>query len=474
MPEGVVQWFDPATGEGRVLHAGRRYAMRADSTEPAARVAGARVRFDIDHDADGDVATAVELRPGTRVSRRQRRFGDLTSTARPDAKGTAPFASNQPELGHDLQRHPMEVARQWSRLLAAGDLEEVMMHYAPDAALHVGGEVLTGPAAIRGHWERSPLLGGPAPAAVGGDDGTVLVRWADIEPDSTSTGSRLRIHHGEIAEQWLGSVSAPTVEPTPSDVELSAAGEITDTERAYALDKIGKVLATVGEPVLHTSVRLDLARDPARERPAQARVTLDLNGEPVRAHVAAGTVSEAVDLLEGRLRHRLEHIAQHREQLRRRPPASPPGEWRHGDLPEQRPPYFPLPVEERQIVRHKTFSSPRATVDEAIFDLEAMDLDFFLFTDLASGRDALVQRRPGGTYQLQYLDEPDEHEAPTTAAALEIVDHAAPELTQSQARELLDLGGEPHVFFADRTSGRGRVLYRRYDGHYGLITPMSE
>ena len=31
-------------------------------------------------------------------------------------------------------------------------------------------------------------------------------------------------------------------------------------------------------------------------------------------------------------------------------------------------------------------------------------------------------------------------------------------------------GGEPFVFYLDPETGRGRVLYIRYDGHYGLIT----
>jgi len=27
------------------------------------------------------------------------------------------------------------------------------------------------------------------------------------------------------------------------------------------------------------------------------------------------------------------------------------------------------------------------------------------------------------------------------------------------------------VFFVEPTTGRGNVVYRRYDGHYGLISP---
>ena len=32
-----------------------------------------------------------------------------------------------------------------------------------------------------------------------------------------------------------------------------------------------------------------------------------------------------------------------------------------------------------------------------------------------------------------------------------------------------NLAKEPFVFFLDEATGRGRVVYRRYDGHYGLV-----
>ena len=473
MPEGVVQWFDPATGDGRILHAGRRFAMRAESTEPHARVAGARVHFDIER-AGGDVARNVELRAGTRVSRLQRRFGDLTGSATPDAKGTAPFAKAQSGMGRDLQRHPMAVVRQWASLLGGGDLERAMLLYAPDAALHVGGEVLTGPTAIRRHWQTSPLPSGPTPATIGGEDGTIAARWEGDAPDQASLETHLRVAHGEIAEQWLGSVWTITAaEPRPTSIGLSSAGDISEADRAYAVEKIGKVLDAIGAPVLHTSIRLERAADPARELPASARVTVDLDGEPVRAHVAARTIAEAIDRLDGRLRNRLEHIAEHQRARRRRGATSPPGEWRHGDAPSDQPPYFPRPVEERQIVRHKTFTAPQVTIDEAIFDLEAMDYDFFLFTDLARGEDAVVDRRVDGSYGLQHLDGtvPD---AAATGAVVEVVDRPAPALTLEQAGEHLAVSDARRVFFKDADTSRGNVLYRRYDGHYGLITPADE
>ncbi len=258
----------------------------------------------------------------------------------------------------------------------------------------------------------------------------------------------------------------------PTAFDVSTAGHVSNRDRAYAADKIGKVLAGIGEPVLHTQIRLEESADPSRERPAGARVTIDIAGEPIRAHVRAATMTEAIDLLEARARRRLEHQSEHRQALRRRGPSSPPGEWRHGDAPSERLPHHPRPVEERELVRHKSFTTAAATVDEAVFDLESMDYDFFLYTDADNGQDAVVHRLEGGSYGVQYLDT-TEHLPGNAAAAVEVEPEAAPRISEVEAQEQLDSTGRPWLFFCSADSERGHVLYRRYDGHYGLITPAD-
>lgn len=259
-------------------------------------------------------------------------------------------------------------------------------------------------------------------------------------------------------------------------VEVALSGEIADADRQLALDKIEKVLHLVDQPILHIDLRMEMANDPARERPALARATLNLNGERVRARVSGTTMAEAIDLLEQRLRRRLEQIHEHRRALRRRGPTSPPGEWRHGDLPPERPPWFDRPVAERDIVQHKSFATPAATVDEAVFDLESMDYDFYLFREASSGRDALVHRRDDGAYGLRFDDGRDSTglNGEPPAAAIVVETQPAPELDLGEAREALDNLPDPWVFFTDAAAGRARVLYRRYDGHYGLITPVDD
>lgn len=473
MPNGVVEWFDPATGEGRIVHSGHRYSVHADDIDSKAQASGARVHFDIDRRHE-DRAVNVSFRAGTRMNWRHRRFGDLSGSQAPDTAGGAPSMTRQTSLGRELERHPMRVAQLWSELLAATDIENLMRLYAPTASLHANGDVLVGSTPIRRFWESSPLAGAARADATGDEDSVVLLRWAP-EEGRAPLGSRMVIAHGEVAEQWLYSIAERYVVPESGQstpLVLSSSGDVADSEWNYAIDKIGKVIESLPEPVLFASVRLDRCADPARERGAMARVTVDLNGEPIRAHVAAEVMSEAIDLLERRLRDQLSHRAEHIRALRRRGPTSEPGVWRHGDADTPRPPFFPRPVAEREIVQHKTYTTTEATIDEAVFDMESMDYDFFLFTDLASGQDAIVWS-DANRYRLQLLDGIDQPTDRRCAAAVEMHPEPAPALSLAGARELLDVGQLPRVFFKDAETHRGRVLYRRYDGHYGLITPAG-
>ncbi|WP_307849677.1 sigma 54 modulation/S30EA ribosomal C-terminal domain-containing protein [Qaidamihabitans albus] len=57
--------------------------------------------------------------------------------------------------------------------------------------------------------------------------------------------------------------------------------------------------------------------------------------------------------------------------------------------------------------------------------------------------------------------------------AVTISAQPAPLLTTGEAVDRLNLTGLPFLFFLDADRGRGSVLYHRYDGHYGLLTPAT-
>jgi ribosome-associated translation inhibitor RaiA len=253
-------------------------------------------------------------------------------------------------------------------------------------------------------------------------------------------------------------------------VDVVALGPVEPGAEARAEHKVRRVLGLAGEPVLEVRVKLAVAPDPAVERPALAEAALDVNGHLVRAQVAARTTHEAVDLLQDRLRDQLVRRAEHLRARRHVAPSPAPGEWRHGQVPVYRPERYRRPVDEREVVRRKTFAPGEATVDEAAFDMEMLGHDFHLFTDLATGEDALLERLDDGHLRLRRLRATSVRTPePVIAVDAELDGPVAPVLTEDDAREWLDAGTETFVFFADRATGRAKVAYSRYDGHYGII-----
>ncbi len=261
------------------------------------------------------------------------------------------------------------------------------------------------------------------------------------------------------------------IRPLP-EVIVAARGKIAGHAAGYAR---AKVLAAIRryapEPVLFAKVRLTVATDPAVARPAVAQASLDVNGRIVRAQVAAETLRAATDRLHDRLKEQLSRIGRSWEARRGGMPDSAPNEWRHQARPAQRPDYYPRPAAERQLVRRKSVTPAAQTSDEAAFDMETMDYDFYLFTDAETGQDSVIYRS-GDDLLLARLD-PSPDLGAAIGAPLTVSAHPAPRLTPAEATERLELTGLPFVFFADQASGHGSVLYHRYDGHYGLIILAS-
>jgi ribosome-associated translation inhibitor RaiA len=103
---------------------------------------------------------------------------------------------------------------------------------------------------------------------------------------------------------------AEEVTTTPDfEVQVHGDAQIDHTEREYARRKVARVAQRTRRPILFAKVDLHAEANPSRSRPAVAKAVLDVNGSPVRAHVRAPTLHEAIDLLEDRLLHRLEHMS---------------------------------------------------------------------------------------------------------------------------------------------------------------------
>ncbi|HET6502898.1 MAG TPA: HPF/RaiA family ribosome-associated protein [Amycolatopsis sp.] len=258
------------------------------------------------------------------------------------------------------------------------------------------------------------------------------------------------------------------------DVRVTTQGTVPETAD-YAREKISKLAHLAHRPVLSARVKLSRHGNPAVAQPVVAQANLNVNGWLVRAQAEGITAREAIDRLEARLRRRLERVAQRWEARhgRVRGGSLPgPHEWRQSSEPTHRG-AFSRPESEREIVRHKSFSLHRCTVDEAAEEMGLLDYDFHLFTEAGSGQDSVLYRSGPTGYRLARLTPPGPHELAAFELPLTISDQPAPRLSTREAMDRLNLIGLPFLFFLEDDRGRGAVLYHRYDGHYGLITPAD-
>lgn len=209
MPDGRVEWFDPHAGEARISHSGREYPARADDMEPAARVAGARVHFDIARDDGVERAVGVRILEGTRTGKRQRRFGDLAGAHHPPDKGSSTGEGYRRPPQPSLTGRPREVVDAWVDAVAASDIDTAVGLYAPDATWHEGEQQFSGRDAIRRRLQDSALAGArPGGVEIKGTaDDRFVVLWRPLADEEAAVVSTFRVAHGEIAEQWTEEAS---------------------------------------------------------------------------------------------------------------------------------------------------------------------------------------------------------------------------------------------------------------------------
>jgi hypothetical protein len=207
--------------------------------------------------------------------------------------------------------------------------------------------------------------------------------------------------------------------------------------------------------ILLSGLRLRLtAPDPAVGGAVLAQANAHADGHPLRVQVTAPALEQAVDALCERTRTRL---------------AATLGAWapRSGPEPDR---LTPAPVQglEPTIARIKTYSLAVCAPQVAAAYMDAMDYEVHLFIDQETGQTCAVRSSEPGGYHLAWLRRAVF--APQAPLPLLLDSHPAPMLSATAAAQRLDRTGDAHLLFAEPTTGRGYLMYRRYDGHYALIT----
>jgi hypothetical protein len=143
--------------------------------------------------------------------------------------------------------------------------------------------------------------------------------------------------------------------------------------------------------------------------------------------------------------------------------------WEPRPWPMDGPPAPPL-AGPGEVVRRKPVPLRHRTPLEAAAEMDAMDYPAHLFTDSDTGEDAAVHRAGPTGYKLVR-----QHRAEPPRAGLgpfTLTPRHPPILSETEAAQRLCGYELPHLFYTDRATARGNLLYRRYDTGLTLLTPV--
>ncbi|HYI61761.1 MAG TPA: ribosome-associated translation inhibitor RaiA [Acidimicrobiales bacterium] len=187
--------------------------------------------------------------------------------------------------------------------------------------------------------------------------------------------------------------------------------EVPERLRLQAEEKIGRLSRYV-EGMDRAEVHFTTHRNPRIAEPELCEVTLEGHGHHVRAKVAATDGYVAVDKAVAKLEHQLQKLKTKLQRQRkggaRNGRAAPAPEGLVPDdvvaaaaaAPVAEPP--PAPAGDRlpTIVKVKRFATMGMTADEAAQRMDLLGHGFFFFTNLDTGRAAVVYRREDGDIGL--------------------------------------------------------------------------
>lgn len=256
---------------------------------------------------------------------------------------------------------------------------------------------------------------------------------------------------------------------TATVVDVTTHGEFPGAVE-YAKAKIGSVARLTRRPMSHARVRLTRTHRPAAEKPVIAQANMDFGGRVVRAQVEADDALEAIDMLEARLRRQVEHL-HHLWDPHRGPDTAPP--WRKSGESRSHTGFSAGAVGNPRVIRRKSFAMAPCTVDEAAAEMELLDYDFHLFNEIGSGAAAVLYRGGPSGHRLALVAPALAGEVAPYRLLATISPHPVPCLREEDALARLSEMDLAFLFYIDAAEGRACVLYRRYDGHYGLITPAG-
>ncbi|BBA97678.1 putative ribosomal subunit interface protein [Actinacidiphila reveromycinica] len=212
--------------------------------------------------------------------------------------------------------------------------------------------------------------------------------------------------------------------------------EVPERFRKHVAEKLDKIQKLDGK-VISLDVEVSKELNPRQaEHSDRVEITLNTRGPVVRAEAAAADPYAALDVAVTKLEARLRKAASKRHTRRgngRIPAAevadSVPGVARingdgtlvadpsaDGEVPTTR--IGPLEVrgEGPLVVREKTHAAAPMALDQALYEMELVGHDFYLFVDSESKQPSVVYRRQGYDYGVIHLNADQSGSAPPAGA----------------------------------------------------------
>lgn len=180
---------------------------------------------------------------------------------------------------------------------------------------------------------------------------------------------------------------------------------VPDHYRQHVADQLAKV-ERYDQKIIRTDVELHHERNPRQTGRCQhVEITCRTRGPVVRSEACAEDFYKALDLAAERLERRFRQAADRRRvhHGRRNPPSIAAVAVDNTMLVDDEA------VEDAEadsyegpgrVVREKDHPAKPMTVDQALFEMELVGHDFYLFSDVESGRPSVVYRRHAYDYGL--------------------------------------------------------------------------
>ncbi|HJQ05696.1 MAG TPA: ribosome-associated translation inhibitor RaiA [Nocardioides sp.] len=192
--------------------------------------------------------------------------------------------------------------------------------------------------------------------------------------------------------------------------------EISDGFRAHASDKLSK-LEKHDHRIIRVAVEVESEPNPRQhDHAVHVELTAYSKGPVIRAEAAAEDKMGALDLALDKMAAQMRRAADRRRVHRgRRTPVSV-GQALAGGAATITEVATEAEVEERKVgpitvtgdgplvVREKTHPATKMTLDQALYEMELVGHDFYLFVDKESERPSVVYRRRGYDYGVISLD----------------------------------------------------------------------